>query len=244
MRIDTPVFRVGIIARVGGEAQRPAVREGCTFGGCTCDRAAFVMSDSSRIDWDRIVERVIAAQGLEVAPLRVRVGLPIGVESPFGPDREAEVCLVLRHASDLGQRFAVMTKPFYPAGVWRLPTGGIEAGEELLQAFARELREETGLTSEGRLIAHVVYEVDGSAAFHTFAFVIEWDGSGLESRDPDEVMAFATASLEELEAQAAWMAALAPGWSVDLEQDWGGWGWQRASMQRGVIEALRGASEG
>ena len=60
--------------------------------------------------------------------------------------RQGEVVLVLRRPSGC---ILLQTKAFYPAGAYRMPTGGIGEGEPLLAAVQRELREETGL--QGRV---------------------------------------------------------------------------------------------
>ncbi len=189
--------------------------------------------------WERAARVVAATHG---EPLWVEAAVPSLVgRAGLAGSREAEVCMVLRRRAADGDRFAVMTKPFYPEQTWRLPTGGIEAGEGILEGFARELLEETGLVNPGpRFLAAVAYRLDGRAVFHTFAFLVEWDGAPPVGTDSGESMTFRSASIEELEAQAVRLAALAPGWSVDLEEDWAAWGWQRATMQRAVIAALRG----
>lgn len=42
--------------------------------------------------------------------------------------------------------WAVISKPQFPAGVWRAPSGGLNVGEELEAGALREALEETGLT--------------------------------------------------------------------------------------------------
>jgi 8-oxo-dGTP pyrophosphatase MutT (NUDIX family) len=187
-------------------------------------------------DWFAAARELTTSHG---KPLDVRAAIPDVAVGGFDGPRQAEVCMVLRHGAAEGDRYAVMTKPFYPPGIWRLPTGGIEAGESILEGFARELLEETGLVSNApRFLAHIAYEADGEAVFHTFALLVEWDGAPLAGTDDGEEMTFARAGLDELAAQVERMALLEPGWSADLEEDWAAWGWQRATMQRAVIEGL------
>jgi 8-oxo-dGTP pyrophosphatase MutT (NUDIX family) len=57
-------------------------------------------------------------------------------------NRNAEVCMVVRRPSG---RILVFRKTFYPSGVLRLLTGGIEPGESIVDALRREVTEETGL---------------------------------------------------------------------------------------------------
>lgn len=55
------------------------------------------------------------------------------------------------------------TKDFYPAGVYRLMTGGLEPGEPPQQALLREVEEETGFKTEiDRCLAVITYALSGN----------------------------------------------------------------------------------
>ncbi|MCG2770199.1 MAG: NUDIX hydrolase [Anaerolineae bacterium] len=93
---------------------------------------------------------------------------PSGIEAAiarFGKPEERDYCLSVRcdtyeeHRRKRGKRaaevvflvcrpggkFLLHTKSFYPPGAYRVLTGGIEEGEDLVAAICREAREETGL---------------------------------------------------------------------------------------------------
>jgi len=86
----------------------------------------------------------------ELARLASRYGSPLvrvvdlegGLFDPIhrADRRVGEVCFVVRRPSG---RFITATKVIYPAGAYRLPTGGIGAGEGIAEALGREVREET-----------------------------------------------------------------------------------------------------
>ena len=111
-----------------------------------------------------------------------RLGRPITREialddiafDPVGnPSRFAEVCMVVRRPTG---DVLLSIKTFYPRGAYRLPTGGIDQDEPILDAVVRETLEETGLTVDvTRFLAALTYR-DGPAGppvFHTFAFLLE-----------------------------------------------------------------------
>ncbi len=95
-------------------------------------------------EWTALTERF--------GPAR-REHVTLEVDSPFldgehqlltSRGRRAEVCFIL-HRGDPETGVLLHRKRFYPPGAYRLPTGGVQTGETILEALARELREETGL---------------------------------------------------------------------------------------------------
>jgi len=60
-------------------------------------------------------------------------------------DTRSEVVFVLPRP---GGKILLISKPFYPDGTYRIPSGGIHPGETPEDAFKREVHEETGLNSE------------------------------------------------------------------------------------------------
>lgn len=88
----------------------------------------------------------------ELAELSERFGRPVVGNADLGDStylrsviekRTAEVCMVVRRPTG---KLLTFRKPFYPAGIFRQLTGGVEPNESTLHALLREVYEETGLT--------------------------------------------------------------------------------------------------
>ena len=149
----------------------------------------------------------------EVAGLRRRWGdapmeqATLDVAHPFltgdhqmlvSDGRRAEICYVM-HRGDPAAGVLLHIKTFYPAGAFRLPTGGIHTGEAVAEALAREIFEETGLTvgdADGtvrveRFLGVIAYALRhpelGTASFATYHFLVRMpDGAELVPQDAEE----------------------------------------------------------
>jgi 8-oxo-dGTP pyrophosphatase MutT (NUDIX family) len=98
----------------------------------------------------------------ELSALRARFGpaphekVSLTVDSPFldgegqlltTRNRRAEICYIM-HRGDPQEAVLLHRKTYYPQRAWRLPTGGIEEGESVLDTLAREIEEETSFQIE------------------------------------------------------------------------------------------------
>ncbi len=87
---------------------------------------------------------------------------------------------------------AVIAKPFYPPGLYRAPSGGLEPGETLEAGSAREAHEETGLDVELAsylLVATVVFTCPDKPAieWHTHVFSATTSDRTLAPTDHHEI---------------------------------------------------------
>jgi 8-oxo-dGTP pyrophosphatase MutT (NUDIX family) len=72
-------------------------------------------------------------------------------------DKRGEIALVIQRQSD--RRVLFHTKSFYPRGIYRIPTGGLEYQESAESGLKRELWEETGLQLQSSdLLGVIAYE--------------------------------------------------------------------------------------
>lgn len=179
----------------------------------------------------------------EITALAARYGAPRRITAtldgnPFDPltksDRYGEVCMVVRRRDG---RLLTSIKTFYPAGCFRLLTGGVAHGETIEAALHREVGEETGLqTVVRRFLAVVEYH---PYAFATFAFLLDECGGALGSRDPHERLgAFREIDVSELPALAATLEAAPDRWDAEICGNWRDWGRFRAIVHRVVYEVL------
>jgi NAD+ diphosphatase len=184
----------------------------------------------------------------EIAVLARRLGRPITRDvalddiafDPVGnPSRFAEVCMVVRRPTG---DVLLSIKTFYPRGAYRLPTGGIDKDEPILEALIRETLEETGLLLEAnRFLAALTY-LDGPAGppvFHTFAFLLD-DPSGAPVTPLDEheqIESYVEVPVSELPAVADRLDHLSPDGAPGIG-NWDAWGRFRAHAHRAVHEAL------
>lgn len=154
------------------------------------------------------------------------------------PDRYCEVCMVVRRAN--GQLLTAK-KTFYPTGGYRLLTGGIHHGEQVLDGLLRETQEETGLeVVVRRFLAAVAYHLPGEEpVFYTFAFLLDEVGGVLGCLDEDEQLEyFREIALDELPERAEFLSQLSHSYSPDLDDDWADWGRFRAVIHRQVWQTL------
>ncbi|HTH69695.1 MAG TPA: NUDIX hydrolase [Candidatus Saccharimonadales bacterium] len=184
----------------------------------------------------------------EMDRLAGRLGTPIARDvllddiafDPVGnPSRFAEVCMVVRRPSG---NVLLSIKTFYPRGAYRLPTGGIDKDEPILDAVLRETREETGLTVEvRRFLAALTYRdgTDGPPVFHTFAFLLD-DRSGAPVTPLDEheqIESYREVPVSDLPSVAERLDRIPPDGARGIP-NWDAWGRFRAHVHRAVHEAL------
>lgn len=136
--------------------------------------------------------------------------------------RFAEVAIYVENKNG---ELLLHTKPFYPQDVYRIPTGGIHAGEHVIDALHRELHEETGFTANSFMQpALLVYKFqnDGrTIPFVSHIFKVKVDGGDPHPTDEDENISgyrwIKQAQLDEVVYQLE-----------TLKKDWHDWGVMRA----------------
>ncbi len=139
--------------------------------------------------------------------------------------RIAEVCMVVRNIEG---KIYLMRKPFYPVGVFRIHTGGIEKNETILEAFHRELYEETGLREpQPHFAAAISYSVspDSAPTFFTFVFITNPTEQGLVAHDEKEqIEAMRLIDIQDLPNLADQLAHLGMQYNEELDSDMHSWG--------------------
>lgn len=160
------------------------------------------------------MDRVAAVEAGELAQLEARWGRlvvqhhSLEVGDPFltsdgqllvSDGRRAEICYVM-HQGDPAAGLLLHIKTIYPAGAYRLPTGGIHQGQRVIDTLAREIEEETGLTvGDGanqvqvqRLLGVLSYDLvhrnlGQTFPFATYAFLVQMPaGATLNPLDATE----------------------------------------------------------
>ena len=92
--------------------------------------------------------------------------------------------LVFRRKPALEVLLAHPGGPFWAKkddGVWTIPKGLVEPGEDLVAAARREFTEETNLTAEGALVALAPVNQKSGKVVHAFAIEGDFELSGFAS---------------------------------------------------------------
>ncbi|MBD3162601.1 MAG: NUDIX domain-containing protein [Candidatus Eisenbacteria bacterium] len=177
----------------------------------------------------------------EIALLRTRYGTPLDewitidrrntttgpAGFPLSSRRTAEVVFVVPRTRS---RVLFHTKRFYPAGVWRLPTGGLHRLETIEAAVRREILEETSLPLEPvRFLFHLRFRWAGlRKEFQSFGFLMTPAHGAIRSQDRREQIAgFRDLSRSQVGRMAHRLAS--------LEGSWASWGRFRAAPHRAVL---------
>ncbi len=172
------------------------------------------------------VHRPPEDRSIEIESLARRIGPPHREEIRFPPGgsvtgpagfptsskRTSEIVLVIPRGPD---RVLVHTKGFYPAGVWRLPTGGLHPGESIEAGTLRESQEETGHElAPKRFLFHLRFTWEDSAKrFESYGFLTQAVSGKITSRDPHEkIAAFRDVNRAELEGIARHLEHLGGRW--------------------------------
>jgi ADP-ribose pyrophosphatase YjhB (NUDIX family) len=191
-----------------------------------------------------IIHRFLMIDESEVTAIAARYGQPLRrqVESEIGQelfvarfmrasDRRGEVVLAIERPDG---RLLLHRKAHYAAEHFRLPTGGVNLDEPVLDAVLRETMEETGLqVAVVRFMAVIDYRLRFDPIrlpFVSYLFHLRETGGRL-SLDGGEVESFGECSPGELPAIAATLRSI-PG-------ERGYWGRWRAVAHQVAAEAWR-----
>ncbi len=159
---------------------------------------------------------------LPVAPVRLEVDAPFLTgenQRLVGDGRRAEICYVMYRGGNVAE-VLLHIKRYYPEGAFRLPTGGIQAGEAVMATLAREIEEETGLqvgaradqVTVERCLGVIDYELAHhslarSVRFATYMFLVRMPDNGvLAPQDAsEEIAAWAWRTPDALESVADYL---------------------------------------
>jgi 8-oxo-dGTP pyrophosphatase MutT (NUDIX family) len=182
---------------------------------------------------------------------------PLPVDHPFltgenqllvSNRRRAEICYIM-HRGSVADGVLLHIKTFYPRGAYRLPTGGIHQGEQVMETLAREIEEETGMNvGDGanqvqveRCLGVVSYELahrglGQTFVFATYHFLVKMPRDGvINTLDPEEhIGGWEWRKPNELLAVADTLEQVGK-----TTPAWGDWGRFRALSHRFVAERLK-----
>ncbi len=181
----------------------------------------------------------------EIADLAARFGTPLlwkrtlDVSAKTVEDRRiknakrrGEVVFALPRP---GHRVLLHNKSFYPAGIYRLLSGGVDVGEPVEAAAQREILEETGLDAAlVRFLGIVEYNFrngNDHAEFVSYVFLTtETTGTPHVLDEHEQIAEFKEVAWSELERVAEQLE--------NLTGDWHDWGIFRAIPHRLVLQAI------
>lgn len=148
-------------------------------------------------------------------------------------DRRGEVvfCVIRPNGS-----IVTVTCSEYPKGIFRIPTGGIGYGEDIVEAVFRETREELGVDTEIVNFAGVLKirfeHQDEYEMFFSYLFILrETGGHLLEDASDDEVSEIREVNINGLEKVAGELG--------NIIGKWHDWGKFRYCTTRAILEFLK-----
>ncbi len=157
----------------------------------------------------------------------------INKKSITNKDRRGEVVFCVQRPSG---KYILITCEEYPKGIFRVPTGGINYDEDIIEAVIRETKEELGLEVEildfiGVLKIKFTYGEEYSM-FYSYMFLLnETGGRLLEDATDDEVSQVMEAKLEDFENV---LDAL-----LKMKEDWVDWGRFRYMTSNAVYKYIK-----
>lgn len=148
-------------------------------------------------------------------------------------DRRGEVVFAVIRPNG---KIITVTCEEYPKGIFRIPTGGINDDEDILEAVYREVKEELGLEVEiidfpGVLKIRFEYGNE-SIQFYSYLFILkEVAGNLLVDAADDEVSEIIEADLQTLESIVHTLNS--------IQGQWSDWGKFRYESSNAILEYLK-----
>lgn len=153
-------------------------------------------------------------------------------QAAYRSERRGEVVFVVERPSG---SFVVTRMSEYPEGIYRLPSGGISYGEDVVDALNREICEELGIKTEivsflGLIEYSIRHKIE-TASFSSYVFhVKEIGGRILLDAQDNEISSFKEVSIHQLSNVSKRLRV--------IEDSWRDWGHFRAIVIDFVVGCL------